>query len=73
MPEQFVNNVRLRRVEGRRVVSYVLRAKEDAVGKRLQEDARGDESGDGLQPEAAYLADARGDFAQLRYRMARKV
>jgi hypothetical protein len=40
MADNFVNNIRLRRVERRRMMTNVLRAKEDAIGQAFEKHAR---------------------------------
>src|SRR5437879_5294620 len=52
MPNDFVNDIRLRRVERRRVMSYVLRAEEYSVRQVFQEHARLNQAGNWFKTKA---------------------
>src|SRR3989442_2742847 len=66
MADDFMDHVRLRRVERRRMMSDVLSAEKHSIGEVFEKDARLHQTRHRLEPKAADLLHLLLDFTQLR-------
>jgi hypothetical protein len=66
MAEQLVDDVRLRSVQRRAVVSNVLRRMENLEGEAVEELSLGEEASDGLEAPACLRLEELGDRVKLR-------